>query len=159
MSEEREGAYWEALRLATENSPVDEFVTKAREAQDEITAAWWELFRRSTILDNLVADLAPDVEWTAGTNSAGRDPYGRLPRQLTGTPSALSRTPRGERVMEIAGALLVAGEIVTTTAIVETLQREGYEGEARNLSVSVGNVLARNDGWERLRAGEYAPVE
>ena len=167
MTEERISAYWQVLRLATENAPVDEFVNKAREAKEEISSAWWELYRRSNVLDNLVADLAPEVEWHTGVNTGGRDPYGRPTADLRvveaprfSVRQVPGRAARSDRIIEIADALSEADDddTVYTSAVVEALQREGYEGNKRNLSVSVGNVLFRADGWMRQAAGKYIRI-
>ena len=164
-NEKRKGAYWEAVRLATEGAPIADFVAKAREAKEEIMDRWYEVWRQSSVLDNLVADLAPHVEWKSGASSdRTRDVYGRPGARLvtqtttSPTPPPARRPTRADRIRAIAEDLHEGGSTIHTAAIVAALQNEGFQGPGRNLSVAVGNVLARSNGWHRVRPGEYGKI-
>ena len=172
-TEDRRVNYWEALRLAAEGAPIEEFIEVAAKAQGEIADEYYRLWQETAILDNLVARIAPEAAWVSGVPSTGRDAFGRLvvrtppmepiqkallPTQAVLPTQALLRT-RTARIMEIAQELIANGAVTVWSAqIAKILRREGVEGLPRDLAVSAGNVLARTDGWEKVQPGEYAPV-
>ena len=157
MTEARKGAYWNALRLAAEGAPIPEFIAAASKAKEEIGDAFYLLWQETNVLDNLVAQLAPELAWTPGVASAGRDNFGRLiARMPVATIQKATAANRAARIIGIVEALVDDGATTVQSAtIAETLQQEGWEGTARNLSVSIGNVLARTKSWKRIRSGEY----
>ena len=69
------------------------------------------------------------------------------------------RDQRSRRVIEIAEDVIYGGAAsVTSKAIAENLRNESFEGSIRDLAVSAGNILARAEGWRKVKAGEYAPI-
>ena len=155
-------AFWKALTLGACRVPTAEFIVIARQAKEEIVDAYYELGRMVAILDNLVVQVAPEIDWTSGaTTGLDRDVYGRpLPRVAFPNVTSPSRT---DRILEISERLIAMADEGTTSvrsvAVAEELQREGYEGSIRNLAVSVGNTLARAEGWYKVGPGEYGPIE
>ena len=153
MDHQRSGPLWEAIRLAAAGAPKEEFLAKAMEAKEEIVSHVYDLHREVTILDNLVARIAPEVKWETGWSVTSRATVsGSLPRQTTPT--------RSRRALEIASKLVADGATaVSARAIAEVLGKEGFQGSVRDLTISAGNVLARAEGWRRIRRGEYEPVQ
>lgn len=154
MNGEQRALYWEAVRLASEGA--SEFLDTARRAKVEIADAFYELWYRTNVLDNLVAQREPDAEWVNGVPSEGRDAMGKL---TTPTTPAAVRPGRPERIEAIVKVMVSQGASTIQTAnVVEILQRDGYEGKARDLAVSVGNILARSGAWKRVNPGIYEPI-
>lgn len=155
MTEQPTGILWDVLRFAYEKN-FKKFLEKAREAKRENYETMLDLQRENAIIDNLVAKLMPDEEWMQGWWD-GSSPVVR-PRYIQQNKPTPAQ--RAQRVIAIANGLVRGGaQTVTTSKIAETLQAEGYEGQARDLAVSIGNTLAREGSWKRVKPGEYAPIE
>ena len=72
MSAKRQGVLWDAVRLAAEGAPEDQFMARAREAKDGLLDRARELWSQVMILDSMVADVAPDADWEPGLVDDGR---------------------------------------------------------------------------------------
>lgn len=156
MSEQRTGPLWQAIRLAADGAPEGEFLARAREAKEAITDSFYTLWREITVLDNLVARVAPSADWQEGIQERhGSGPSSRPPT----TAPTQSASVRQRRILELANKFADGGATsVSSKAIAEQLVVDGFPGSMRNLSVSVGNVLARSGDWQRGRPGEYEKV-
>ena len=153
-------AFWKALAIGASREATPEFINIARQAKEDIMDAYYELARMVAILDNLVVQLAPEANWTPGAiGSSARDAYGRPIARPTAIIPYVTSPSRTDRILEISEWLMALEETtsVRSVAVAEELQKEGYEGTIRNLAVSVGNTLARAEGWEKVGPGEYAP--
>lgn len=118
--------------------------------KDENLALW----QMAWAIDQLVTTYAPDPGWVWGL--ADQEPSQVVQTAAQNGPGL---SDRAKRVVAIAEGLIRDGaKTVATKAIAERLRAEGDEGKPRNLAVAAGNVLARVQGWERVRDGEYAPI-
>ena len=156
----RTGPLWEVLRLAAEDVPEQLFLEKATKAKDELCDQIHDIWREIQVLDNLVARLVPNATWEAGWGSA----FSRRANQQQSTSQTTHSVPvgrdKGVRVLEIAKVRISGGaKQVKSKDIVPILKREGFAGSDRDLSISVGNILARAEGWERIKPGVYKPAQ
>ena len=151
MSTQRKGPLWDTFRLALEGAPTEEFLAKAKKAKADIVNRAYELWNDVTLLDQLVNRIAPEVEWKTGW-------AWELRSTTKSTPPEQHETPRSQRILEIAEELVADGaKKVKSKTIVKLLIEEGYKGKERDLAVSVGNILARSDGWIKVSPGIYKP--
>ena len=156
MATQREGLVWEALRLAADGAPKDEFLAKAMEAKRDIIAVAYRLWKEVLLLDDTVGIVAPDDPWTAGWT------LDLLPGKTTVEPIAPAKTSadKARRILELADSMLDGGGgFVKSGDIAAILKGEGYEGPVRDLAVSAGNILSRSENWQKVTPGEYSPVE
>jgi hypothetical protein len=164
MNTQRKGPVWEAVQLALEAAPVEELLKKACEAKRNIYDDMRQMSYDNGILDGLITRLVPDAVanglWVAGWwdgGSALDDSYNG--KQASLIPVEKWRDQRSRRVIEIAEDVIYGGAAsVTSKAIAENLRNESFEGSIRDLAVSAGNILARAEGWRKVKAGEYAPI-
>ena len=164
MNTQRKGPVWEVVQLALEAAPVEELLKKACEAKRNIYDDMRQMSYDNGILDGLITRLVPDAVanglWVAGWwdgGSALDDSYNG--KQASLIPVEKWRDQRSRRVIEIAEDVIYGGAAsVTSKAIAENLRNESFEGSIRDLAVSAGNILARAEGWRKVKAGEYAPI-
>ena len=150
--------------MALEAAPVEELLKKACEAKRNIYDDMRQMSYDNGILDGLITRLVPDAVanglWVAGWwdgGSALDDSYNG--KQASLIPVEKWRDQRSRRVIEIAEDVIYGGAAsVTSKAIAENLRNESFEGSIRDLAVSAGNILARAEGWRKVKAGEYAPI-
>ena len=150
MSDEREGIAWDVVRLAANGAPVNEVIERAFKAKAEITALAYEQCRLISMVDGVIATLAPEIEWTTGWGAT--DPTRQID-DLVGGRKII--TGRSQRVFEIAVEMIDTNGTVTTKVVADQLEQEGYGDNPRDLAVSVGNLLARSDVWAKVAAGQY----
>ena len=146
------GPLWDAIQLALQGVPEEEFIAKAKEAKEDITDRFYDLWHETTILDNLVARIAPAADWVAGVIERPAEATSNRPPT---TPPAKTPSTRQRKILEFADAFTAdGGGIVLSSEIAEQLSNDGFPGSERDLAVSVGNVLNRS-GWKRIEPGRY----
>ena len=156
MHAQRRGLLWEVLRLVASDVPEEEFLAKAKEAQNEMRDRFYELWREVNVLDNLVIRVVPHADWTAGVASDEREVRSPATSATPPTSIFIPAQSRTDRVLEIAQAEIAKGATsVTSKKIADVLISQGANSSPRDLAVSAGNILARNPGWIRVRSGEY----
>ncbi|MFQ5826067.1 MAG: hypothetical protein ACE5IA_01805 [Dehalococcoidia bacterium] len=153
MSEQRKGPLWDVLRLAAEGAPTQEFLAKAVLAKEDIVRSIRNLCRDVSILDNIVAHIAPDAHWVGGVVGLSPPAAGPVPhRQIA--------RDRKRRTLEIAESMLADGtNRVNTKAVAEALRREGFQDSVHMLTISAGNTLAHTHVWRRIEPCEYERIE
>ena len=158
MAAQPEGPLWDAIRLAGEGAREEDFLAKAQEAKENITNRFYELWRETAILDSLVVRVAPSAVWHEGIQERQSSiPPGPPPAEVP--PKRPSASARGRRTLVLAQQAAKAGATtVNSKNIAEHLSAEGFSGSIRDLSVGVGNILARSGAWKRIGPGEYQPI-
>ena len=152
----RDGLVWDAVRLAADGAPVEQFLEKAMEAKTHIAKRAYNLWREVQILDDMVDYLAPDEPWVKGWSLDLATGESRAASPLSNpNDSKQDGSARARRILEIADGLLADADTVLSKGIATILLEEGYKGRIRDLSVSAGNVLSRSDRWKRFGPGEY----
>lgn len=58
-------------------------------------------------------------------------------------------------IVAVAAELAAGGELVTTASVMEALKKAGTPPVGERPATSIGNVLARTPGWERVGEGVY----
>ena len=164
MNTQRKGPVWEAVQLALEAAPVEELLKKACEAKRNIYDDMRQMSYDNGILDGLITRLVPDAVanglWVAGWwdgSSALDDSYNGkqaslIPVEKWARPTVSSRH-RNSR-----GCYLRGSGIRNQQSYRREFENESFEGSIRDLAVSAGNILARAEGWRKVKAGEYAPI-
>ena len=150
----QEGKAWDAIRLALEGPSDAEFLKKAHEAKQQLSASMYDLWREINLLDALVAQIAPGATWQTGFLQAA-ELTNKSTVDLIPSQQRFVQT-RAERILEIADEMVGNGtNPVISKEIVAVLRREGERTPEANLAVSVGNVLARAEDWKRIGPGTY----
>ena len=140
------------MALVMQGAEPERIQVEATEAKMQMSDEYIALYRSLNLVDNLVSVYAPDPNWQWGFS---------LAQVGVTTPTASqTQSPRMKRVLEIALNLIERGaEVVASKDIARQLAQEGAQGSEKDLGTSVGNILARARGWQKVRPGEYAPVK
>lgn len=149
MAKQREGIYWDVLRLAATGSPA--FIDKAREAKKGLVDKLYQMTHEMRSIDNLVAQLAPDSDWVNGFPSDERGPLSYGTQGVSGRPKA---------ALSIANRIIANGAAtVDSRQIAQQMLGQGFAGTVRDMSVSVGNILNRSGKWRRSGSGVYGLIK
>jgi hypothetical protein len=143
------------MELVLKGAGADDIRKEAWATKKRLTEENWALWRAITLMDQIVINYAPDASWQFGWV---QDPQAVAAAQV-GVQGVKPSSDRAARVISIATGMVNQGaKTVTSKAIGDRLRLEGDEASSKDLATGAGNVLARAEGWRKVRPGEYAPV-
>ncbi len=153
LDDEREDLGRQIMELALKKAAPAEIRAQAKQAKAQLFAEYLEIWRIVNHIDNLVITYANDPTWLWGLQLE--------PPQSVEAPStsATKGSERTRRVVQIAADIASRGNrTVAAKDIARRLKAEGEQLPEKDLATAAGNILARADGWRRVKPGVYTPV-
>lgn len=144
----------EIMSLIVGKAPKSKIITRAKEIKIEITTAWSDAQQAIAFLDQMINRYSPDMEYPQGFLFQNPPQVVIRPgTAITPTPMRVSVIADATHILELTKKLASDG-VIETKSIINQLRTEGDQRPDRDMSKSIGNILARN-GWKWVGTGKY----
>lgn len=144
------------MALVIQGALPTEIRSAAWRSKRDLTDANFALYRNILLIDQIVANYAVeavDPTWVWGWANEPQQPTAPVQSSNAGVSDRVSR------VLRIAHDLINQGEkVVMSKEVARRLKLEGDDSSEKDLATGAGNILARAEGWRKIRPGMYAPV-
>ena len=145
----------ELAALVAAHAPEGQIVQKAHDIKSHLFTTSQELGLAVKVVDSLVAAFAPNHEWQQGLSTSASSG----PQRMIRSPKPVSRGTGIEAVLRIASEMASKEGVVTSKQVAKRLRAEGDSRPERSIMISVGNILAKDKAWRKIRPGEYVAKE